>query len=280
MSGAPTAASGQTAPTAEEIAYWTSLGYVYDPSYAAIQTTETTPTVASVGAAAGATPYPSYPTVGPTYPGAATGNYYGGGGRGRGSRRFGGHQYQAQQIEPTPDYNSIFIDPKKLAEEEEAARLQAEAEAKAEQDKAAATVIRKAAGQVWSDPSLLEFDENDFRVFAGDLGNEVTDEVLTKAFSKYPSLLKAKVVRDKRTGKSKGYGFLSFKDPDDFVKAMKEMNGKYVGNRPIKLRKSQWKDRNLEIVREASQLKAIEPELKKKERAKPYKVKQLNNAGK
>ena len=67
---------------------------------------------------------------------------------------------------------------------------------------------------------------DDFRVFCGDLGNEVTDEILTRTFSKYPSLLKAKVVRDKKTNKSKGYGFLSFKDPNDFVKAMREMNGK------------------------------------------------------
>ncbi len=33
------------------------------------------------------------------------------------------------------------------------------------------------------------------------------------------------VVKDKRTNKSKGYGFVSFKDPNDFTTAMKEMHG-------------------------------------------------------
>lgn len=34
------------------------------------------------------------------------------------------------------------------------------------------------------------------------------------------------VVRDKRTGKTKGYGFISFANPSDLVGALKEMNGK------------------------------------------------------
>ncbi|XP_035313726.1 RNA-binding protein 42 isoform X1 [Cricetulus griseus] len=109
--------------------------------------------------------------------------------------------------------------------------------------------IRTAAGSSWEDPSLLEWDADDFRIFCGDLGNEVNDDILARAVSRFPSFLKAKVIRDKRTGKTKGYGFVSFKDPSDYVRAMREMNGKYVGSRPIKLRKSMWKDRNLDVVR-------------------------------
>jgi len=107
------------------------------------------------------------------------------------------------------------------------------------------TVVRVAGSNVWEDESLLDWDPNDFRIFVGDLGNEVSDDALLRAFSRYPSLNKARVVRDKRTKKTKGYGFVSFKDPQDYLKAMREMNGKYVGNRPIKLRKSTWKDRNI-----------------------------------
>ncbi|KAI8805786.1 hypothetical protein BJ742DRAFT_665706, partial [Cladochytrium replicatum] len=102
-------------------------------------------------------------------------------------------------------------------------------------------MLRAGGGEVWDDQTLLDWDPNDYRIFCGDLGNEVNDDMLQKAFSKYPTFQKAKVLRDKRSGKSKGYGFVSFKDPNDFVRAMREMNGKYIGNRPIKLRKSTWK---------------------------------------
>ena len=85
---------------------------------------------------------------------------------------------------------------------------------------------RIAGGHVWEDPSLEEWDPNDFRLFCGDLGNDVSEDVLTRAFNKYPSFLKAKVVREKKTNKSRGFGFVSFKEPKDFIRAMKEMNGK------------------------------------------------------
>ncbi|OON19328.1 hypothetical protein X801_04805 [Opisthorchis viverrini] len=109
--------------------------------------------------------------------------------------------------------------------------------------------IRVAAGMTWEDPTLAEWDPNDFRIFCGDLGNEVSDDTLTRAFNRYASFQKAKVVRDKRTGKSRGYGFVSFSDPADFTRAMREMNGKYVGNRPIKLKRSDWRTRQLETYR-------------------------------
>lgn len=89
-------------------------------------------------------------------------------------------------------------------------------------------LMRTAGGQTWEDLSLADWPEDDFRIFCGDLGNDVTDELLTRTFNKYPSFIRARVVRDKRTNKSKGYGFISFKDPADFTKAMKEMNGKLL----------------------------------------------------
>lgn len=105
--------------------------------------------------------------------------------------------------------------------------------------------LRKAAGKIWNDPSLDEWNPDDFRIFCGDLGNEVTDELLANAFRHYKSFQAARVIRDKRTGKGRGYGFVSFNDPHDMLRALKEMDRKYVGNRPIRVTKSQWKGREI-----------------------------------
>ena len=41
---------------------------------------------------------------------------------------------------------------------------------------------------------IIFLSPDDFRIFCGDLGNEVNDDILARAFSRYPSFLKAKVV--------------------------------------------------------------------------------------
>lgn len=99
------------------------------------------------------------------------------------------------------------------------------------------TVLRRAAGKLWEDQTLLEWDPAHKRLFVGDLGNDVSDETLAAAFDRFPSFAKAKVIR-KPDGKGKGYGFVAFADPEDFLKAWKEVDGKYIGSRPCRLKKA------------------------------------------
>ncbi|KNE54690.1 hypothetical protein AMAG_00649 [Allomyces macrogynus ATCC 38327] len=110
-------------------------------------------------------------------------------------------------------------------------------------------VLRYAAGQVWEDKSLEDWPDNDFRLFVGDLGPEVTTAMLETAFGKYESFQRAYVVKDK-AGKSKGYGFVSFMNADDYTRAFRDYNNKYLGSRPVKLRKSTWQDRNIEVKKQ------------------------------
>ena len=100
------------------------------------------------------------------------------------------------------------------------------------------TVVREGGGKTWEDATLLEWDPMHPRLFIGNLAGEVTDDSLHKAFSKYPSLVKSRVVRDKKSTKSKSYGFVSFSDTDDYFRAFKEMNNKYIGSHPVTIKRA------------------------------------------
>ena len=80
------------------------------------------------------------------------------------------------------------------------------------------TVLRKGAGTVYEDQTLLEWNPGEsgaelsiramltvriawFRLFVGDLSNDVSDDVLSNAFIKYTSFTKARVIRDRLSGK-------------------------------------------------------------------------------
>ncbi|XP_018633616.1 uncharacterized protein [Nicotiana tomentosiformis] len=128
---------------------------------------------------------------------------------------------QFQQAQQLFQRDAQTITPEAL-ETVKAALASSEIEHKAEAKKKA--IPRKAAGHSWEDATLAEWPENDYRLFCGDLGNEVNDDVLSKAFSRFPTFNMAKVVRDKRTGKTKGFGFVSFSNPLDLAAALKEMN--------------------------------------------------------
>ncbi|KAG6031765.1 hypothetical protein E4U41_007441 [Claviceps citrina] len=100
------------------------------------------------------------------------------------------------------------------------------------------TVVRQGGGKKWTDDTLLEWDPAHLRLFVGNLAGETTDDSLLKAFAPWRSVQRAKVIRDKRTNKSKGYGFVSFSDADDFFNAAKTMNGQYIQSHPVIVKKA------------------------------------------
>ena len=110
-------------------------------------------------------------------------------------------------------------------------------------------VVRMAAGKSWVDKSLSDWPENDFRVFVGNLGAEVDDAALLQHFqTKYASATMSKIVRD-ASGKTKGYGFVSFLQPLDCAKAIREQDQSWLGSRPIRVKRSDWQERNKSTVK-------------------------------
>ncbi|XP_020244515.1 polyadenylate-binding protein RBP45-like [Asparagus officinalis] len=79
-------------------------------------------------------------------------------------------------------------------------------------------------------------DSADYTIFVGDLAADVTDYMLQETFkSHYPSVKGAKVVTDRTTGRSKGYGFVRFGDANEQARAMTEMHGVYCSSRPMRI---------------------------------------------
>lgn len=79
-------------------------------------------------------------------------------------------------------------------------------------------------------------DSPDYTIFVGDLAADVTDYILQETFkTHYPSIKGAKVVTDRLTGRTKGYGFVRFGDEGEQLRAMTEMNGVYCSSRPMRI---------------------------------------------
>eukprot|EP00879_Flechtneria_rotunda_P018752 GHRR01019684.1.p1 GENE.GHRR01019684.1~~GHRR01019684.1.p1 ORF type:complete len:134 (+),score=59.73 GHRR01019684.1:47-403(+) len=108
-----------------------------------------------------------------------------------------GYQQQQQQQQHTQAAGSAPADPETLKRLKQELLQQKQQDGKTgkggSSDANKKAIRREAAGKRWVDPSLAEWPENDFRIFVGDLGNEVNDESLAKAFQRYPSFAKAKV---------------------------------------------------------------------------------------
>ncbi|KAK6911834.1 RNA recognition motif domain [Dillenia turbinata] len=73
-----------------------------------------------------------------------------------------------------------------------------------------------------------------YNIFVGDLSPEVTDATLFACFSVYPSCSDARVMWDQKTGRSRGFGFVSFRNQQDAQSAINDLTGKWLGSRQIR----------------------------------------------
>lgn len=73
-----------------------------------------------------------------------------------------------------------------------------------------------------------------FHIFVGDLSPEVTDSTLYACFSVFPSCSDTRVMWDNKTGRSRGFGFVSFRNQQDAQSAINNLSGKWLGSRQIR----------------------------------------------
>ncbi|KAK8954552.1 hypothetical protein KSP39_PZI002897 [Platanthera zijinensis] len=79
------------------------------------------------------------------------------------------------------------------------------------------------------------YADSPHKIYAGNLGWTVTSEELRDAFSAYSGLLGVKVIYERDSGRSRGFGFITFASADECLSALESMNGKMVMGRPLRL---------------------------------------------
>ena len=72
-------------------------------------------------------------------------------------------------------------------------------------------------------------------IYVSNLGYNVTDESLKAMFTPHGAVSSAKVIMDKVSGQSRGFGFVEMSDDAAAQKAMTELNGAMADGRAIKL---------------------------------------------
>lgn len=80
------------------------------------------------------------------------------------------------------------------------------------------------------------------KLYVGNLSYSITDESLAEMFTSFGEVTEAKVISDKFSGRSKGFGFVTMVDEKAAEKAIAEMNGKEVDGRAIVVNVSRPKE--------------------------------------
>ncbi len=78
-------------------------------------------------------------------------------------------------------------------------------------------------------------------IYVGNLAYATTDEGLKAAFAAYGEVTSARVVADRMTGRSKGFGFVEMPDRAQAQAAIDALNGQPLDGRPVKVNESQPK---------------------------------------
>lgn len=78
-------------------------------------------------------------------------------------------------------------------------------------------------------------------IYVKNFGEDIDDVKLMEMFEPYGKIISAKVMKDDNSGKSRGFGFISFEDPEAAEKAVENLNGLDLGGRPFYAGRAQKK---------------------------------------
>lgn len=77
------------------------------------------------------------------------------------------------------------------------------------------------------------------KLYVGNLAYSVTEDDLREMFAAFGELGSIELIKDRQTGQSKGFGFVEMPNNSEADVAIKALNGKPSGGRPIKVNQAQ-----------------------------------------
>nr|ABK21879.1 unknown [Picea sitchensis] len=86
---------------------------------------------------------------------------------------------------------------------------------------------------------MMASAEVEYRCFVGGLAWATDDRSLQDAFSPFGEILESKIISDRETGRSRGFGFVTFSDEQSMRDAIDAMNGKVLDGRNITVNPAQ-----------------------------------------
>uniref|UniRef100_A0A8C4Z5M5 Cold inducible RNA binding protein n=1 Tax=Gadus morhua TaxID=8049 RepID=A0A8C4Z5M5_GADMO len=81
----------------------------------------------------------------------------------------------------------------------------------------------------------LAMSSDEGKLFVGGISFDTTEQSLEDVFSKYGPISEVVIIKHRETQRSRGFGFITFENPEDAKDAMIAMNGKSLDGRPIRV---------------------------------------------
>jgi RNA recognition motif-containing protein len=85
---------------------------------------------------------------------------------------------------------------------------------------------------IYGDPPM------DTKLYVGNLSYKTTEDDLRTLFSDTSTVVSVALIKDRETGRSKGFAFVELSSQTEAEQAIKDLNGKMVGDREIKVDKA------------------------------------------
>ncbi|WP_096022196.1 RNA recognition motif domain-containing protein [Campylobacter lanienae] len=79
-------------------------------------------------------------------------------------------------------------------------------------------------------------------IYVSNFPYRINDEELREIFAAYGVVNRAKIVKDKATNRSRGFGFVEMENDDEARVAIDNLNGKDIGGRAIKVNEAKPKE--------------------------------------